>query len=76
MKIQRLCIFFNHQNFLMLVEEIFIFTIINHYLLIIFVKDLVKYIIISTQIKRQVNTKISIDFEEFYVLLFNKVLEA
>lgn len=76
MKIQRLCIFFNHQNFLMLVEMIFIFTIINHYLLIIFVKDLVKYIIISTQIKRQANTKISIDFEEFYVLLFNKVLKA
>lgn len=60
----------------MLVEVIFIFTIINHYLLIIFVKDLVKYIIISTQIKRQANTKISTDFEEFYVLLFNKVLKA
>lgn len=60
----------------MLVEEIFIFTIINHYLLMIFVKNLVKYIVISAPIKSQVNTKISIEFQEFCVLLFNQVLEA
>lgn len=37
-----------------------------------FFKDLVKCIIISTQIKSQVNTKISINFEEFSVLVFIK----
>lgn len=35
-------------------------------------KDLVKCIIISTQIKSQVNTKISINFEEFSGLVFIK----
>lgn len=41
-----------------------------------FSKDLLKYIKIYTQMENKVNTKVSIDFEEFCVLLFNQILET